>query len=116
MNHLVSPNPLDSLAVDTRREIDLRIGATFTRFQTTKLKNKFEGLPEGVISYGSCQFPTLGFIVDRFLKKENFISEPYWYIHCEFQKEERNATFLWKRRRLFDKQCCLGLEFPPSNV
>eukprot|EP01080_Neovahlkampfia_damariscottae_P003222 gene3222-5537_t len=109
MNNLVSPNKNDSLAVDARREIDLRIGASFTRFQTTKLKRKFEGLPEGVISYGSCQFPTLGFIVERYLKKENFVSENYWYIFCEYEKDKKKSIFQWKRKRLFDKQCCVVL-------
>ena len=109
MNHLVSPNKNDSLAVDARREIDLRIGASFTRFQTTKLKNKFEGLPDGVISYGSCQFPTLGFIVERYLKKENFESENYWYIFCEYEKDKKKSIFQWKRKRFFDKQCCVAL-------
>ena len=29
-------------------------------------QNRFDELQEGVISYGPCQFPTLGFIVDRY--------------------------------------------------
>eukprot|EP01035_Chromulina_nebulosa_P047346 gene47346-64176_t len=46
-------------AVEARREIDLRIGAAFSRFQTKRLQHKFENLGSKVISYGSCQFPTL---------------------------------------------------------
>ena len=57
------PNKALSDAVQIRQEIDLRIGATFTRFQTLLLRDTIN--KQGVISYGPCQFPTLGFIVER---------------------------------------------------
>ena len=53
----------------TLQELDLRIGAAFTRFQTLRLQKKFpDVLAEQLISYGSCQFPTLGFVVGEFEK------------------------------------------------
>lgn len=44
-------------AVQARCELDLRVGAAFTRFQTLRLKKKFLEFSEGgVISYGPCQY------------------------------------------------------------
>ena len=42
------------------------IGCAFTRFQTLRLRSVFpQVLSDQLISYGPCQFPTLGFVVDR---------------------------------------------------
>lgn len=96
-NNLVAPNVLDSLAVDARSEIDLRSGAAFTRLQTMRLQNKYQGI-DGLISYGPCQFPTLGFIVDRYLEVEAFVPEPFWSLKCEVANENKEkATFTWAR-------------------
>ena len=38
LNNLVQPNQHEAWAVDARQEIDLRIGASFTRFQTLLLQ------------------------------------------------------------------------------
>jgi DNA topoisomerase-3 len=57
-------------AVKVRQEVDLRIGCAFTRFQTMRLKQVFPGvLSDQLISYGPCQFPTLGFVVERVRNK-----------------------------------------------
>ena len=40
VSNLVEPNEKDSKAVDARQEIDLRIGASFTRMQTLLLQVK----------------------------------------------------------------------------
>lgn len=56
-------------------------GAAFTRLQTMHLARVFpQKLANKLISYGSCQFPTLGFVVERYKDIENFIPEPFWKI------------------------------------
>lgn len=56
-------------------------GAAFTRFQTLRLQQVFPDTLQGnVISYGSCQFPTLGFVVERYKAIESFIPEAFWKI------------------------------------
>lgn len=56
-------------------------GASFTRFQTLRLQKIFpESLANQLISYGSCQFPTLGFVVERFKAIQAFIPETFYKI------------------------------------
>lgn len=56
-------------------------GASFTRFQTLRLQKVFpEVLNDSLISYGSCQFPTLGFVVERYKQVQAFVPEPFWKI------------------------------------
>eukprot|EP00979_Chaetoceros_neogracilis_P012060 scaffold3087_cov288-Chaetoceros_neogracile.AAC.9 len=70
-------------AVQARSEHDLRVGAAFTRFQTLRLQKNFDEFAngsQGVVSYGPCQFPTLGFVVERWARIQTFIPEDFWYI------------------------------------
>jgi DNA topoisomerase-3 len=110
------PNKHMSDAVDARQEIDLRLGAAFTRFQTMRLQGKFDALKDNVISYGPCQFPTLGFVVERHLKIQNFVPEDFWTISCDLETpdmDERGGvlrtSFHWDRSRLYDRLACLIL-------
>ncbi|XP_066952228.1 DNA topoisomerase 3-alpha-like [Macrobrachium rosenbergii] len=81
LQNLAQPDERQSVAVDVRSELDLRIGAAFTRFQTLRLRRVFpEALADTLISYGSCQFPTLGFVVERYKAIEQFIPEKFWKI------------------------------------
>jgi DNA topoisomerase-3 len=119
-NNLDTVNQGDSDAVDARQEIDLRSGAAFTRFQTLLLRDRYEGLPSQVLSYGPCQFPTLGFITDRWLDVQSFVPEPFWTLKCvvtaQNQEEEGRAaaqsvTFGWARGngRVFDRTLAVVL-------
>ncbi|KAK8153608.1 DNA topoisomerase 3-beta [Phyllosticta citrichinensis] len=92
-------------AVEARMELDLRIGAAFTRLQTMQLRPviaRVHGDKE-IISYGSCQFPTLGFVVDRYFRVRNFVPEPFWNIKVSHVKDGIKVNFNWKRGHLFDR-------------
>ncbi|KAM6904896.1 DNA topoisomerase 3-alpha [Xenentodon cancila] len=107
---LTEPDANISDAVDVRQELDLRIGASFTRFQTLRLQKIFpESLANQLISYGSCQFPTLGFVVERFKAIQAFIPETFYKIKVLHEVEEETVEFSWKRNRLFNHTCCLVL-------
>uniref|UniRef100_A0A3P9PY74 DNA topoisomerase n=1 Tax=Poecilia reticulata TaxID=8081 RepID=A0A3P9PY74_POERE len=107
---LTEPDRNVSDAVDVRQELDLRIGASFTRFQTLRLQKIFpESLANQLISYGSCQFPTLGFVVERFKAIQAFIPETFYKIKVLHQVEEDGVEFSWKRNRLFHHTACLVL-------
>ncbi|XP_068435573.1 DNA topoisomerase 3-alpha isoform X2 [Clinocottus analis] len=107
---LMEPDAKISDAVDVRQELDLRIGASFTRFQTLRLQKIFpESLANQLISYGSCQFPTLGFVVERFKAIQAFIPETFYKIKVLHKVEEDTVEFSWKRNRLFNHTACLVL-------
>ena len=110
-------------AVQARSELDLRVGAAFTRFQTLRLQKRFAGFADkGVVSYGGCQFPTLGFIVERWARIETFLPETFWSIDLKLQvpvsdvetgsnnnNNSRPISFTWKRGRLYDRLMTLVL-------
>ncbi|XVF61075.1 hypothetical protein PTKIN_Ptkin08bG0100100 [Pterospermum kingtungense] len=107
MQNLLDPNQWFSDAVDARQEIDLRIGASFTRFQTMLLRDKFviDSATDDrnlVLSYGPCQFPTLGFVVERYWEVQSHEPEEFWSINCSHKSDEGIATFSWMRGHLFD--------------
>ena len=99
----------------------------FTRFQTLRLQKKFDGFQErGVVSYGPCQFPTLGFVVERWARIETFVPENYWTLEMSIKlnadgtvtngtdqnqngnvyssnQQSRAIHLNWKRVRLYDR-------------
>ncbi|KAI1282411.1 DNA topoisomerase [Xylaria sp. FL0933] len=90
-------------AVASRIELDLRIGYAFTRFLTINLKSLGGVFQQLLLSYGSCQFPTLGFVVDRYFRVKNFKPEPFWSIKVMHKREGIDVNFSWARNRLFDR-------------
>ncbi|KAK4256820.1 hypothetical protein QN277_006496 [Acacia crassicarpa] len=112
VQNLVEPNKWFADAVDARQEIDLRIGASFTRFQTMLMKDSFiieSGTDDRnlVLSYGPCQFPTLGFIVERYWEIQAHEPEEFWSINCSHKSDEGIASFSWMRGHLFDYTCAV---------
>lgn len=63
-----------------------------------------------IVSYGSCQFPTLGFVVDRWRRIKDFVPNPFWSIDMEIKKmcpmdrREKKVRFNWSRVKLFDRE------------
>ncbi|KAK3723514.1 DNA topoisomerase [Vermiconidia calcicola] len=101
-----NPVPLDDAqanAVASRIELDLRIGASFTRNLTLSIQHMLQGEEKRVVSYGSCQFPTLGFVVERYFRVRNFLPEPFWTIKVMHEKEGIKVNFRWARNHLFDR-------------
>lgn len=100
-------------AVDTRMEIDLRTGYCLTRVLTDSLRNVIRPPADNsntkdkkettLISYGNCQFPTLGFVVDRFKRIKYFKSEEFWFINLSLKKGRKSFSFSWNRGHLFDR-------------
>ncbi|KAI0730280.1 DNA topoisomerase, partial [Fomitopsis betulina] len=125
------PVPLDMAqvdAVEARILLDLRIGAAMSRFQTLNLQRRFPDydLSEDVISYGPCQFPTLGFVVSRYNQVKAFRPETFWYIYMSITRESNNGeeeetVFTWRRGHLFDFDVAMAiyehvLESPVARV
>lgn len=57
---------------------------------------------KSIVSYGSCQFPTLGFIVERYQAIKNFISEKFWKISLKHIRDNVIVDFSWDRQHVFD--------------
>jgi DNA topoisomerase-3 len=108
--NLGPPNQRDSDAVEARQELDLRIGAAFTRMLTLRYSQKLEGV-EGKVSFGPCQFPTLGFVVDREIRIRAFEPEAMWALHVEHTVPDQRlaASFAWQRGHVFDRAVAAAL-------
>jgi len=87
--------------VFTRMQIDLTLGAVFTRFLTLAVKNS---LDRGqFLSYGPCQTPVLGMVVARELERRSFKPEKYYVIKAlveiDGNKIEMSADVRFKTRK-----------------
>lgn len=113
-------NRNEAAAAKIRRIIDLRIGGVFTHFQTLKLRNAAGNRPEA-ISYGPCQLPTLGFVVDSFRKVSNNMNEKCYKIEVVINKNDTKMNIDWSRKQIFCKISCFSIfssmfDFPSAIV
>ncbi|WPK24134.1 hypothetical protein PUMCH_001392 [Australozyma saopauloensis] len=90
-------------AVECRKEFDLRVGLSFTRLLTNVYKSRGLVGDKEVVSYGTCQFPTLSFVVDRYLRVKNFTPEPFWLLNVVVERNGQKVPFTWSRGNIFDK-------------
>jgi DNA topoisomerase-3 len=97
-------------AVEARKELDLRSGSAFTRFQTLIINSRFPRLLDGTIaSYGPCQFPTLNFVVERFLRNHIFQNSAFWTLNLSVEKDAKPLEMTWSRTKLFDSDIVKAL-------
>ena len=109
VNNLGLPNQYLSEAVLARSEIDLRVGAAFTRWLTLRYQGRLSGGGGGqnekrLVSFGGCQTVTLGFVVARWLARERFVPESFWALKLTCQVPgSPPLPLLWNRTRIFDQ-------------
>lgn len=60
--------------------------------QTLAIAPKFEELAGLTLSYGPCQIPTLGFVVDRYNRIETFEKEKFWTIQMTLDVASNSNT------------------------
>jgi len=78
------PAQLDLRTVEkvfTRMQLDLIIGAVFTRLFTLSMRKYSDKL----LSYGPCQTPVLGLVVSRELERQNFKPQQYFIIKAKIK-------------------------------
>lgn len=87
-----------------RQEIDLRGGYAFSTLQTSLLKDSLKSLRSTVFSFGSCQFPVLVYVTERFLARKAFTPEPLWFISAVIVKDGIEAEVSWDKGHSFDHE------------
>lgn len=90
-----------SNASEARQEIDLRLGASFTRKATLSVQDR---TPTSVISLGPVQSPTLGLVVKRWEAIQKFKSEPFWYLVALVRIGSEQFEARWEKGRVFNRE------------
>lgn len=90
-----------SNASEARQEIDLRLGASFTRKATLSIQ---ERTPTGVISIGPVQTPTLGLVVKRWEAIQKFKSKPFWYLIALVRVGSELFEARWEKGRVYRRE------------
>jgi len=98
------PSYSESVSVDARQVMDLKIGVAFSRYQTQYFAHMLKDSGVHMITYGPCQTPTLGFCVDQAEKIKKFIPEPFWTIEAVIGGQGGKSHALkWVRGKMYDR-------------
>jgi len=94
------PNKNESMSVDCRQVIDLKIGVSFTRFLTSSILPGIEGLSEAnkILSYGPCQTPTLWFCVNRQKEIKEFKSQQFYRFYVELEINHSKERIYYNKK------------------
>ena len=109
LRNLSAPNRHMANAVMARTHLDLRSGAAFTRFLTMRYHSRISNFYDSqtsLISYGPCQFPTLGLVFERWQSIQDFRTEPFWAIVLKVtnsHQSDETISCSWERRKIFDE-------------
>ena len=107
------PDAKQSLAVDARQEIDLKVGVSFTRLLTHQLlagaKLRFAKCAPRLrlLSYGPCQTPTLYFCVQRHREILSFVPRKFYslcaIVSVIINGERTRLELDWAPGRVWDE-------------
>lgn len=93
------------LTLSRRRRIDVAIDYNSSNGNSAssnkRIKGRLHNSSKGLISWGSCQTPTLNFIVEREMEIENFKPVNYWYIEAVLEHD--GVRFRAKSNDMYDK-------------
>lgn len=95
--NLKAPDYNLAMAAEARQILDLKMGASFTRFVTLAVRERAR--TKGVLSIGPCQTPTCGFVFEREKAIRNFQAKDFWKITALFKagvfgaKSPKNTEF-----------------------
>ncbi|MBN1133796.1 MAG: topoisomerase DNA-binding C4 zinc finger domain-containing protein [Methanosarcinaceae archaeon] len=82
---LVEPDRNMAMAAEARQILDLKMGATFTRYVTLSVREKAR--TKDILSIGPCQTPTCGFVYERERAIRDFESKYFWKIEALFNSK-----------------------------
>lgn len=96
--YLQKPKAEIARRVFTRMELDLMLGAVFTRLLTLCLKHQGVTLSDGrFLSYGPCQTPVLNLVVKRAIERENFVPKKYYQLCVNVEIDGKTLRLYSKR-------------------
>jgi len=101
-NDLVEPDENMAMSAEARQILDLKMGASFTRFVTLSVRERAR--TKGVLSIGPCQTPTCGFVYERELAIRKFDSRDFWKIEGVFTGKGADITGVHRGGHIYDKE------------